>query len=100
MQKAGIILVASGGLMVIGLILLAVGNQIILEGVFQGNGKINSSQDLTIPGEFNSKESSTTGPSKGKPLTNLISISVAKPSRVKGSNGNNLVGGGGGNSSS
>lgn len=58
MQKAGIILVASGALIVIGLILLAVGNQIILEGVFQGNGKINSSQDLTILGEFNSEVSS------------------------------------------
>ncbi|RMW37385.1 MAG: hypothetical protein EA447_06010 [Nitrosopumilus sp.] len=58
MQKAGIILVSSGALIVIGLILLAVGNQIILEGVFQGNGKINSSQDLTILGEFNSEASS------------------------------------------
>ncbi len=58
MQKAGIILVVSGALIVIGLILLASGNQIILEGVFQGNGKINSSQDLTILGEFNSEESS------------------------------------------
>ena len=58
MQKAGIILVVSGVLIVIGLMLLAVGNQIILEGVFQGNGKINSSQDLTIPGEFSSEESS------------------------------------------
>lgn len=57
MQKAGIILVSSGALIVIGLILLAVGNQIILEGVFQGNGKINSSQDLTILGEFNSEAS-------------------------------------------
>ena len=59
MQKAGIILVVSGALIVIGLILLAVGNQIILEGVFQGNGKINSSQDLTISGEFDSEESTT-----------------------------------------
>lgn len=59
MQKAGIILVVSGALIVVGLILLAVGNQIILEGVFQGNGKISSNQDLTITGEFNSEESPT-----------------------------------------
>lgn len=59
MQKAGIILVVSGALIVIGLILLAVGNQIILEGVFQGNGKISSNQDLIISGEFNSEESTT-----------------------------------------
>lgn len=57
MQKAGIILVVSGALIVVGLILLAAGNQIILEGVFQGNGKINSNQDLTISGEFDSEES-------------------------------------------
>ncbi|MBI1662292.1 MAG: hypothetical protein IS860_02120 [Nitrosopumilus sp.] len=56
MQKAGIILVVSGALIVIGLILLAVGNQVILEGVFQGNGKISSSQDLIISGDFNSDE--------------------------------------------
>ena len=59
MEKAGIILVVSGALIVVGLILLAAGNQIILEGVSQGNGKINSSQDLTISGEFDSEESIT-----------------------------------------
>ena len=59
MEKAGIILVVSGALIVVGLILLAAGNQIILEGVSQGNGKINSSQDLTISGEFDSEESTT-----------------------------------------
>jgi len=57
MQKAGIILVVSGVLIVLGLILLAVGNQIILEGVFQANGKISSNQDLIISGEFNSESS-------------------------------------------
>ena len=40
MQKAGIILVVSGALIVIGLILLVVGNQVILEGVFQGMEKL------------------------------------------------------------
>ncbi|QDI88618.1 hypothetical protein Nisw_03260 [Candidatus Nitrosopumilus sp. SW] len=58
MQKAGIILVVSGALIAIGLILLAVGNQVILDGVFQGNGKISSNQDLIISGKFNSEESS------------------------------------------
>ncbi|AJM91944.1 hypothetical protein [Nitrosopumilus piranensis] len=58
MQKAGIILVVSGALIVIGLILLAVGNQIILEGVFQGNGIVNSNQDLIISGEFDAESSS------------------------------------------
>jgi hypothetical protein len=58
MEKAGIILVLSGVLIVIGLILLAMGNQIILEGVYQDNGAISSSQNLIISGEFNSEESS------------------------------------------
>ncbi|AFS80205.1 hypothetical protein NKOR_01495 [Candidatus Nitrosopumilus koreensis AR1] len=58
MQKAGIILIASGALIVIGLILLAVGNQILLDGVFQGNGVVSSNQDLVIVGDFDSDKSS------------------------------------------
>ncbi len=59
MRNTGITIIVSGTLVVIGLILLAVGNQIILEGVFQGNGKVSSNQDLIISGEFSSEESST-----------------------------------------
>lgn len=59
MRKTEITIIVSGTLVVIGLILLAVGNQIILEGVFQGNGKVSSNQDLIISGEFSSEESST-----------------------------------------
>ena len=44
MQKSGIIVVASGALIVIGLILLVVGNQIILEGINQGDQKISLEQ--------------------------------------------------------
>ena len=55
-QKSGIALVVSGALIVIGLILLVVGNQVILEGVSQGNGMVSVNQDLTIAGEFSSKE--------------------------------------------
>ena len=58
MQKLGMIMVGSAALIVIGLILLVVGNQIILEGVSQGNGKVNSSQTLTISGDFDSQETS------------------------------------------
>lgn len=57
MQKAGIILITSGALIVVGLILLAVGNQILLEGVFQGNGVVSSNQDLVISGDFDSDKS-------------------------------------------
>jgi hypothetical protein len=55
-QKSGIIIVISGALIAIGLILLVLGNQIILEGVSQGNGKISSSQSLTISADFDIQE--------------------------------------------
>ena len=40
MQKSIIILIVSGALIGIALILLVLGNQMILEGINQGNGKI------------------------------------------------------------
>ncbi len=58
MQKFGIIVVISGVLIVIGLVLLAFGNQVILEGVNQGNGKVSLNQDIIISADFNSQESS------------------------------------------
>lgn len=59
MQKSAIIVVITGALIVVGLILLVLGNQIILEGVSQGNGKVSSSQPLTISGEFDAQKIST-----------------------------------------
>ena len=59
MQKSGIVLVISGGLIVIGLVLLVLGNQIILEGVSQGNGKIKSEQALTITGNLDTQKTLT-----------------------------------------
>ncbi|MHA7647853.1 hypothetical protein [Nitrosopumilus sp. S4] len=59
MQKSGILLVVSGGLIVLGLALLVVGNQIILEGVNQGSGKVSSSQEILVSTEFDSKKTST-----------------------------------------
>lgn len=56
MQKSGIMLIVSGALIVVGLILLVVGNQVILEGVSQGSGVVSVNQDLGISGEFSSKE--------------------------------------------
>ena len=52
--KSGVLLVISGVLIVAGLILLVVGSQIILEGVYQGEGLVRDGQDLTIQGEFES----------------------------------------------
>ncbi len=58
MQKSGIMIIVSGVLILTGLILLVVGNQNILEGVSQGNGKVSSSQTLSISVEFDSQETS------------------------------------------
>ena len=59
MQKLGIMLVVTTALIVIGLILLVVGNQIILEGVSQGDGNVSSSQTLSISSDFDSQDTST-----------------------------------------
>jgi len=58
-QKLGILLVSTTSLIVIGLILLVVGNQIILEGISQENGKVSSSQTLSISMDFDLQETST-----------------------------------------
>jgi len=55
-QKSGIMLISSATLIVIGLILGVLGNQIILEGISQGTGKVSSSQTLSISVEFDSQE--------------------------------------------
>ena len=56
MQKSALILVISGILVGLGLVLLVVGNQVILEGVSQDNGLINSNQPLLISGKFSTDE--------------------------------------------
>ncbi len=58
MQKSGIMLISSAALIAIGLILLVLGNQVILQGISQGNGKVSSSQTLSISVEFDSQETS------------------------------------------
>ncbi len=58
MQKLGIMLMSSAALIVIGLLLLASGTQIILEGISQGDGKVSSSQSLTVSADFDSQETS------------------------------------------
>ena len=55
-QKSVLILFVSGILVVLGLVLMAVGNQVILEGISQDNGLINSNQPLVISGEFNTND--------------------------------------------
>jgi len=54
MQKIGFAVVISGGLIVAGLVLLALGNQVILEGVSQGEGTVNKNQEVVVSAEFDS----------------------------------------------
>ncbi len=58
MQKSGLIIVGSGATIVIGLVLLALGNQVILDGVSQEDGRISINQDITISTNIDSKKTS------------------------------------------
>jgi hypothetical protein len=58
MQKSGLIIVGSGAVIVIGLALLALGNQVILDGVSQEDGRISINQDITISTNIDSKKTS------------------------------------------
>jgi hypothetical protein len=55
-QKSIIVLIISGALIGIALVLLVLGNQMILEGINQGNGKISQSQSLIISAELDIQE--------------------------------------------
>ena len=52
MQKSGIGLLISGVLIVTGLVLLVLGNQIILEGVAQENGRVSLDNELVVSNNF------------------------------------------------
>ena len=56
MQKSGLVIVGSGAIIVIGLVLLALGNQVILDGVSQGDGKVSINQDIIISTNIDSKK--------------------------------------------
>ena len=49
---------SSAALIAIGLLLLVLGNQIILEGISQGDGKVSASQTLSVSADFDSQETS------------------------------------------
>lgn len=58
MQKIALMVVISGTLIVGGLILLALGNQVILDEINQGNGIVSINQDVIISTDFDSQETS------------------------------------------
>jgi hypothetical protein len=55
-QKSGLIIVILGLLIVTGLLVSIVGNQVTLEGIIQGNGKVSSSQTVTISTNLDMEE--------------------------------------------
>ncbi len=56
MQKSGLIIVICGLLIVAGLAVSVVENQITLEGIKQGNGKVTSSETVTVSVEMDREE--------------------------------------------
>ena len=56
MQKTGLLIVIFGILIVAGLGMSVIENQITLEGIVQGNGKVNSAQIVTILVDFDKEE--------------------------------------------
>jgi len=51
-QKAGLMVVIAGILIVSGLIISVLGNQLTLEGIVQENGKVSSTQTVSISADF------------------------------------------------
>ena len=56
MQKTGLLIVIFGILIVAGLGMSVIENQITLEGIVQGNGKVNSAQIVTILVDFDKEK--------------------------------------------
>ncbi len=58
MEKTGLVIIVSGAIIVIGLVLLALGNQVILDDVNQGDGKVSINQDIIVSTSIDSKKTS------------------------------------------
>ena len=56
MQKSGLLIVIFGVLIVGGLVASVIENQVTLEGINQGNGKVTTSETVTISVDMNKKE--------------------------------------------
>lgn len=59
MQKSGLVIVILGLLIISGLVVSIVGNQLTLEGIIQGNGKVSTTETVTISVDFDMKETPT-----------------------------------------
>ena len=85
MQKSGLIIVVLGLLIVTGLVVSIVGNQVTLEGINQGNGEVSSTQTVTIPVDFD-MEKTPIGIFAVQVMEfkeNTISIKILDPSDIE-----------------
>jgi hypothetical protein len=84
-QKSGLIIVILGLLIVTGLVVSIVGNQVTLEGINQGNGEVSSTQAVTISVDFD-MEKTPIGIFNVQVMEfkeNTISIKILDPSDIE-----------------
>jgi hypothetical protein len=84
-QKSGLIIVILGLLIVTGLVVSIVGNQVTLEGINQGNGEVSSTQTVTISVDFD-MEKTPIGIFAVQVMEfqeNTISVKILDPSNIE-----------------
>lgn len=85
MQKSGLVIVIFGLLIVVGLGFSVIENQITLEGINQGNGKVSSSETVTVSVEID-REDTQTGIFAVQVMEfkeNTISAKILDPSEIE-----------------
>ncbi len=85
MQKSGLIIVICGLLIVGGLAISVVENQITLEGINQGNGKVTSSETVTVSVDID-REKTQTGIFAVQVMEfkeNIISVKILDPTNIE-----------------
>lgn len=85
MQKSGLVIVIFGLLIVAGLGFSVIENQITLEGINQGNGKVSSSETVTVSVEID-REDTQTGIFAVQVMEfkeNTISAKILDPSEIE-----------------
>ena len=85
MQKSGLVFVIFGLLIVVGLVISVIENQITLEGINQGNGKVTSSEIVTISADID-RENTQTGIFAVQVMEfkeNTISAKILDPSDIE-----------------
>jgi len=84
-QKSGLVIVIFGLLIVVGLVVSVIENQVTLEGINQGNGKVSSSEIVTISVDID-REDTQTGIFAVQVMEfkkNTISAKILDPSEIE-----------------